>query len=278
MIVYKLYILCFLGIFILNGCQSNEHDPLEVVAKAGNQYLTKDMVGNLIPENISDEEKDLFVKNLIDKWIERQLLSQYAIREGIELTSEDEWQLEKMRMEILTTKLLNKKIKRDIPVTDKEIEDYYEKNQDQFQREKDEVHLVYLFQEKLDKAIVKEIKQSKLLLDVIKKNFLEGQGNQLNESNGDLGYVPLKTLRSEFRWAIRGKKTGIIYGPVKTKEGYHYLQVLDRQPAESIRSLDLIHDEIVALVQIEKREQLINNLKENTLKDLPVETFYNNVD
>lgn len=272
-----LLFLLLSGIIVFSGCRQKGPEPSEIVAKVGNSYLTVEMVNNLVPENISDQEKFRYKKSLVDRWIERQMMAQQAEIEGIELSPEDNWKLENMKADILATKLLEKKVRKNIPVTDKEIEDYYEKNKDQFRREKDEVYLVHLFLEKLDKAIVREIKQSKMLMDVIQKNFLEGQANRLVEPNGDLGYVAVSDLNSKFRWAIRGKKTGIIYGPIRTKYGYHFLQVLDRQPAESIRSLELVRDEIIKTIRIEKRQQMIKNLKESIKKELPIETFYTNL-
>ncbi len=107
---------------------------------------------------------------------------------------------------------------------------------------------------------------------------MDRQITRVVEPNGDLGYVEVDKLRPELRRAIRGTKTGIIYGPIRTEEGYHFIQVLDRKPANSFRSLDLVRSEIVDLLKIEKKQQMIKNYKEQIKKNFQVETFLGNIE
>lgn len=267
----------FLILLIVIGCQNKRPDPRKVVARVGNEYLTREIIIELIPENITEEERDIFQKNLVERWIEKQILRQAALDEGIEFSQRDTWQLENLKLDIFAQKLFNSKISATETVTDKEIEDYYSANQGSFTRDKDEVHIVHLFLEKLDRTIRNEITKSNSLQDVIEKNFLMQQINNIVEPNGDLGFVEVSSLRSVFSRAIRGRKTGIIYGPIKTSDGYHYLQVLDRKEAGSVRELDLVQDEIIKQIKIEKRQQKIRSLKEQLKKDADFETFYTNL-
>lgn len=266
------------GTFQFLGCQKDQPDPLEVVARVGNQYLTRETVNSLVPSTISDEDRDLLIKNLVEKWIERQVMAQTAENEGIELAPNDAWHIESVELEMYAKELLRKKIPDNFTITDKEIEDYYDSNKSSFARKNDEVHIVHLYLEKLDRAITTEIKQSNSLIDVIQKNFLDRQISRVVEPNGDLGYVEVDMLRPKLKSGIRGTKTGIIYGPIKTDEGYHFLQVLDRKSANSIRSLDLVRAEIIDLLKIEKREQMIRSYKEKIKKDFQIETFYANIE
>lgn len=260
------------------GCQKAQPDPLEIVARVGNQYLTRETISSLLPSTLSGEDRDLLIKNLVEKWIERQVMAQTAKNEGIELAPNDTWHVKSVELEMYAKELLKKKIPENFTITDKEIEDYYNLNKSRFARKNDEVHIVHLYLEKLDRAIVTEIKQSNSLLDVIQKNFLDRQISRVVEPNGDLGYEEVSILRPELRNGIRGTKTGIIYGPIKTDEGYHFLQVLDRKPADSIRSLDLVRGEIIDLLKIEKRDQMIKSYKEKIRKDFQIETFYANIE
>lgn len=231
----------------------------------------------LIPENLNAEDRKFFMKRVIEQWIDNQTLARKARQEGIELSTRDQWQLNNLETDMLATKYLDSKIKVNFMPTDKDIEDYYNANQEQFKRRYDEVHLIHVYFEQLDKTIQGEIRQSKSLLDVIKKNYLDRQINRVMEPNGDLGYVPEDQIRDKFRQAIRGTKTGVIYGPIRADDGYHYLQVLDRQPAGSIRDLDLVRDEITTYLRVAKRHQAIKLLKEETRKEFSVETFYDNI-
>jgi hypothetical protein len=260
------------------GCQKNQPDPVEIVARVGDQYLTRETMDSLVPPETPSENRDLVIKNLVEKWIDRQVMAQTARKEGIELAPNDAWQIESVKLEMYAKELLKSKIPENFNITDKEVEDYYDSNKSQFARKRDEVHIVHLFLEKLDRAITSEIKQSNSLMDVMQKNFLDRQISRVVEPNGDLGYVEVDLLRSELRNGIRGTKTGTIYGPMKTDEGYHFIQVLDRKPANSIRRLALVRTEIYDLLRIEKRQQMVRSYKEKIKKDFQIETFYANVE
>jgi parvulin-like peptidyl-prolyl isomerase len=272
----KLAVSFLLTILLLVGCKGTAPQR-DIVAKVDDVYLTRDIVMTLIPENLNAEDRKFFMKRVIEQWIDNQTLARKARQEGIELSTKDQWQLNNLETDMLATKYLDSKIKVNFMPTDKDIEDYYNANQEQFKRRYDEVHLIHVYFEQLDKTIQGEIRQSKSLLDVIKKNYLDRQINRVMEPNGDLGYVPEDQIRDKFRQAIRGTKTGVIYGPIRADDGYHYLQVLDRQPAGSIRDLDLVRDEITTYLRVAKRHQAIKLLKEETRKEFSVETFYDNI-
>jgi parvulin-like peptidyl-prolyl isomerase len=60
-------------------------------------------------------------------------------------------------------------------------------------------------------------------------------------------------------------KTGNISGPIKTRYGYHYIQLLDKQKKGTIKELDIVRNEIIIRLQLTKRNEEIDKLK-NTLR------------
>lgn len=266
------------GLLWLAGCNGSAPKPNEIIARVGENYLTREVLQALVPKNIDEAQREVFMKRQVEQWIDNQILAEKAREEGFSLAAEDRWKINNLEAEILAAKYLDDKLKTQLPVTDKEVEDYYNAHQDEFVRSEDEVHLVHLYSEQNDNAIFQEIRQSQSLLEVIKKNLLDQrQLTYVTEPNGDLGYVPLSRLDEQFQKAIRGNKTGLIYGPIRANEGYHFLQVLDRQPAGSTRAMELVENDIQLKLQIARRFQKIRLLKENLRKDFPVETFYENI-
>ena len=72
---------------------------------------------------------------------------------------------------------------------------------------------------------------------------------------------------------IKSGSTGRIYGPIKLEKGYYYFQMMDKQPAGSHRSLDLVRDQIrFRLTQI-KREKLAEELGEELRERFTIEVF-----
>ncbi|RMF57121.1 MAG: hypothetical protein D6748_11890 [Calditrichaeota bacterium] len=275
--ITKLLLIIMSGLLILSGCQRNQHNPTEIVARVGDAYLTRDVVLHFLPKDIDAQQKKFFIRRIVEQWIDNQILAQKALQEGYTLSELDQWKLENLKVELLAAQFISSKTQQHFTVTDREIEEYYQNHQEEFRRDYDEVHLVHLFLEELDNTLVKEIRDSKSLIEVIQKNYLDQRVTPVLEPNGDLGYVIKDRLRPEFKRAIRGTKTGLIYGPIRTKDGYHYLQVLDRQPAGSIRTLDLVKDDIRLRLEAQKRHEYIKMLKESLRKDFTVETFYENI-
>ncbi|MCK5453461.1 MAG: peptidyl-prolyl cis-trans isomerase [Calditrichia bacterium] len=270
---YLFFIFLLVVPFLMLNCQNNSVPAIEIVAKAGNQYLTRDELLNWMPQDIPEEQKEILSRQYIDRWVQKTVLALTAKDDGLSLTPYEKWSLESLQKEMLAQKYLNSKLPKEIIITDQEISTYYDEKKEQFIRSEDEVHLVQLFLENLDRAIAEEIRQQQSLLEVIKKNYLDTQINRIVEKNGDLGYVPVKNLRKEIARTVRNGQTGRIYGPINIEKGYYYFQMMDRQKAGSYRSLDLVQGEIrLRLVSI-KREKLAEDLSEKLKNKYTVEIF-----
>ena len=274
---YQSFLIGLIAALSLFQCQGDRPPEEEIIARVGDAYLTRSVIQNLTPDNIEGENRTFFIRQVVEQWIENQILAQTAAKDGIRFSDLEQWQVDKLKSEILANKFIATRLPYDIKVTDKEAESYYNENKDQFRRNHNEVHLIHLYFKELDQAVVKEIKQTSTLTDVIKKNYFNLQVNQIIERNGDLGYLPERQLRLEFQKAIKGEKTGGIYGPIKTGDGFHFLQVMDRQPAGSTRKLSLVRPEIVERLTVLKRIQMTRELKDESRKNIEVETFYNNI-
>ncbi len=270
------FIIWGLLLALLWGCQNNRPRPEDIVAQVGDAYLTRQTLKAIIPEQLPEETRQVYLRKLVDDWIKTQLLAQEAVRSGIDLTPRDKWSLESLQRQLLGEALLANQVPTDFQIPEKEIRAYYETYKDEFKRDKEEVHLVHLFLEKRDRAIEKEIRETKDLLKVIQKNFLDQRITPLMEKNGDLGYLSAENLKKPFRRYIKRAKVGDIIGPIRSDKGYHFFQVLDRQPKGSYKSLDLVRDEIEARLKIEHRNQLIKDLIEKLRRNANVQVYFEN--
>ncbi|MGH1364282.1 MAG: peptidyl-prolyl cis-trans isomerase [Calditrichia bacterium] len=271
-------LLFFLLTVLLSSCLNSNQQNTNLIARVGEEELTREILLPLIPKDISKEDREFFVKQLVESWIENQLLVQQAREDGFQLSTKEKWQVNKLKKELLATQFLQNRLQNSFQIPDDEILSFYEKNKDHYRRSQNEVHLQHLFFEKLDKAIVDEIKQSGSLAQVIEKNNYLGQKNDvILEANGDLGFLAISELRSEFRKAIEKNKKSGIFGPIKTRDGHHYLQVISRKEKGSVRDVELVKGEIIAHLRMQKRQESIKRLREELQKKYPVETFYDNV-
>ena len=269
--------LLLILVLALFRCQNEKVPHIEIVAKVGDQMLTRSELSNWMPPNLPEDQKEVVARKYINRWIKNTVLSLSARKEGIMLTPYEEWTVENLRREMLADKYLENKLPREIIVTEEAITNYYDENKDEFIRDEDEVHLVQLFLENLDKAIASEIRQSKSLLEVIQKNYLDAQISRLMEKNGDLGYVPISNLRKQIARRVKIGRTGKIYGPISLESGYYYFQMMDKQPKGSYRSLDLVREDIRLRLLVVKRQELAGKISKELIPNYSVETYLEHI-
>jgi hypothetical protein len=269
----RFIVLAVMVFIILLNCRNSSVPSIEVVAKVEGENLSREDLLRWIPSNIPDDQKAILSRQYIDRWVQKTVLAQAAKAEGITLSEYENWSLDFLQKEMLSQKYLTAKLPRDIIITDQEISTYYDQNVQQFLRNEDEVHLVQLYLDNRDRAIDEEIKEQGNLLEVIKKNYLDSQPRRSVEKNGDLGYVPINSLKKEIARLVRSGNTGRIYGPIKIEQGYYYFQMMDKQSGGSYRSLDLVEEEIRLRLIAMRREKLTEELAQKLLEKSNVKIF-----
>ncbi|MEJ2535443.1 MAG: peptidyl-prolyl cis-trans isomerase [Calditrichia bacterium] len=276
-LLLNIFLFLLTLVILFAGCQSKSIPDIEIIAKVGDQYLTRDQLLKWMPPNLPEEQKVIVARQYIDRWVQKTSMAITAEKEGVELSPYEDWSIENLKKEMLVQRYIDAKLPRDIIITDEEISNYYDKNKDEFIRDQNEVHLVQLYLENLDKAIAEEIRELKSLQEVIQKNFLENQVNRMVEKNGDLGYVPEENLRPEIQRIVRTGSTGKIYGPIKIESGYYYFQMMDKQKAGSYRSLDLMKDDIRTRLISIKREKLSEDLAKKIAEKMDIEVHMEHI-
>lgn len=276
-LLLSIFLFLLTLVILFAGCQSKSIPDIEIIAKVGDQYLTRDQLLKWMPPNLPEEQKAIVARQYIDRWVQKTSMAITAEKEGVELSPYEDWSIENLKKEMLVQRYIDAKLPRDIIITDEEISNYYDKNKDEFIRDQNEVHLVQLYLENLDKAIAEEIRELKSLQEVIQKNFLENQVNRMVEKNGDLGYVPEENLRPEIQRIVRTGSTGKIYGPIKIESGYYYFQMMDKQKAGSYRSLDLMKDDIRTRLISIKREKLSEDLAKKIAEKMDIEVHMEHI-
>ena len=119
---------------LLAGCQETEVKD-SVIAKVGENYLTFDELRQSIPDNLAAEDSTELASNLIQTWVNRELMfsqAKYNLS-GVETDIED--RVEKYRKELYIFAYESEQVnqKLDTVVTEKEIAQFYDENQEMFQ-------------------------------------------------------------------------------------------------------------------------------------------------
>jgi peptidyl-prolyl cis-trans isomerase C len=270
----KKSLITILVILIGNGffsCSKEEELKTDVIAQVNLAKMTMKDLDLAVPQTVSNEIGIALKRKLIEKWIEDEIFYQAALKEGLTLSETEIQQVENYRRSLLVEKYLDKYINMNYKPLDQDIENYYNRHRQEFVWKEECAHLIHLVLDTDDQTLKEEISKSTNLLEVIKNNFLDQQ-SQAGRPCGDLGYVKLSELPPRLVQTIRQVQTGAIRGPIKTDFGYHYIQVLDIQPAGAQQELDVVKDEIIMRLKIEQRIKEIDKLKQTLLPTFTIQT------
>ena len=242
-----------------------------MVAQVNEAQITNAELEAAIPEGSSPEVKLALKRNLMEKWIEEEIFYQVALEEGLSLSEQEMLLVKNYEKRLLVQKYIDMRLSHNYRILDQEVEDYYNKHQREFVWDDETVHIIHLVLDNDDSAIKSEIRQSKDLMEVIKKNFFDQQSTP-ERPIGDLGYQKLSEFPNTIQRRIRNLKPGNISGPLKTNYGYHYIQLLDYQKKGAIKELDLARDEIYMRLQFLNRNEEIKNIKQSLRSGFTIQT------
>jgi len=256
---------------LITGCTNKSNSKGNVVAQVNEAQITNIELEAAIPEGSSPEVKLALKRNLMEKWIEEEIFYQVALEEGLSLSEQEMLLVKNYEKRLLVQKYIDTRLSYNYRILDQEVEDYYNKHQREFIWDDETVHIIHLVLENDDSAIKSEIRQSKDLMEVIKKNFFDQQSTP-ERPIGDLGYQKLSEFPNTIQRRIRNLKTGNISGPIKTNYGYHYIQLLDYQKKGAIKEIDLARDEIYMRLQFLNRNEEIKNIKQSLRSGFTIQT------
>lgn len=258
------------------SCTKNHELPPDLVAQVNDAYLIKENLNNRVPAGLDEDTQLSMKKMLIKQWVEDEIVYQSALKEGIQLSENDLFLVENFKKSIIIQRFLDDKLNKNFRIPEKDIEDYYDDNQKEFVRKKDEAHIIHLFIENRDKAIFDEISQTKNLQEIINKYYFDTRST-FESPNGDLGYVEIESLPDFIQKSIKRQRTGTISDPLQSKEGYHFVQVMDKQNAGSQIDIELAKDEIERRLKWQRRGQEMERLISELREKFQVQTYLSKV-
>lgn len=281
---------------------SRNYSDNKVIATVGDVKITeKELKNRMEPifymngkTKMTDEEIDYYEQNMIDYITTTEMLYQQGVKDKIKVDKEaldtqynslmstisqtfqmdeatylKEFGLTKeevkksLEKEVIATKEIEKKSE----VSDKEVEEYYNKNKKEF----DEIRASHILIKNvddsgktLDEAKLKE--NEKLAKDILKK-ALEGENFEdlakkysedgSAQNGGDLGFFGKGKMVAEFeKAAFKLNKGEICPEVVKTQYGYHIIKKTD----EKSQSYDDVKDSLKEQLVLDKQNKLIEKL------------------
>jgi len=268
----KLKLLIILPLILLSFyCQPEKDKDTNVIAQVNDAFVTLEELESKIPEGTSEEIKLALMRQFMEQWVEEEIFYQSAQNENLEYTSTEQILIKDFKRRLLIQSFIETKINKNYRILDKEIEDYYKQNKEEFIWNEDNVHIIHLVIENRENKIFAEIRKSTDLLEIIKSYYFDMQSTSARPI-GDLGYVKLSDLPEQLIKKVKELSTGTISRPVKLTDGYHFIQLLDYQKKGSAKNLHVVEDEIRLRLNIVKRKQELSKLKRELQANFEIQT------
>jgi peptidyl-prolyl cis-trans isomerase C len=205
--------------------------------------------------------------DIINNFSARMLAIENAEKNFDQLAEKYSDIIEDSRRRVVIKKLLDDKI-GSITLTDKEIEEYYNKNLAQFSAPAQmNAHHILVKEEDEAKKILAQLKEDPEKFEAIAREKSTCPSGK--SSGGDLGMFGEGQMVPEFDKACKEAEIGKIIGPVKTQFGYHIIRVNERQEAGT-KKLEEVKDKIRDTLLPEKQKEAFTKLVDEVKKEFNV--------
>ena len=249
--------------FLFWGCG---HQEETVIASVNGTKLTLEDLYAEVPEEYLDSITGEQKRQFLDRWINAELLYQEALRQGLQRDPTIKEEIREAERTILIADLIQRELDRRIMVTDEEALAYYQGHVEDYTRGTDEVRASQILVATFEEAsrIRNEIEAGGDFARLAKEHSVDPSAQQ----GGDLGFFARQDVLSEIAKFAFSSSSGTLSPPIKTEFGYHLLTITNSKKAGTVRSFELVRDEIIGQFSMAKERQeldkLLQELRENS--------------
>lgn len=279
----KLFMLLLLPLLLI-GCRSQEPTASPVLLRVDNRALTLEQFRQEFEKSLpsgqklSSEERKEFERAFLAQIIDRELALAEADRLGIRLKPEElekavtiirreypqgefevmlsernltlaDWRRD-LQTSLLMEKIIQQAVYAGIEVDPAEIEEFYKKNKDDFDRPSQvRARQIVVSSEEEGKQVLELLRQGEAFAEVARKHSLSPDAEQ----GGDLGFFARGEMPEEFDKTVFSLPVGRISDLIKSEYGFHVFLVEEKRKAHRL-NLDEARDEIHRLLRSEKEK------------------------
>jgi peptidyl-prolyl cis-trans isomerase C len=236
-LVRKTILAAALGVALVTPAAAQEEDKTVAIVgdheiKVSEVRMAKDDILGQLP----DLPPKLRYPFVVESLIERHLLAQLAVKEGVAGTDEYKRRLSLYQAKALRDAYFFQVIRP--MVTDEEVKAAYDAEAAKVaETERVRARHILVGSEKEAKDVLAKIGAGEKFEDLAKQYSLDGS----KDYGGDLGYFTAPEMVPDFSKAAFALKVGEVSQPVKTNFGWHIIKLEDRkmgaaQPFDQVKS------------------------------------------
>ncbi len=185
----KISVFLTLIFFVATGCSKNEKSD-KFVAKVNDAVLTEEQINRALSEKRnSGKNRSEFIQN----WIEKEILYQEALKNGILDGNEFKTIIEQSKKELAASLYINKFLDQENTTpTEEEIQQYYESCKDDFKLNDDLFRVNIIYMNDFDRAV-----------QFRNKAIETSWKNALNSSQNSSSIISVEQDRQIFRYQFQ---------------------------------------------------------------------------
>ncbi len=258
----KLNNLIIITFLIISACSSHE-DSNPILAKIDGEpiYLNDFMHKyNAFLQTTGIEDNLLFRAKFLDGDIDREILLEKAASMDVLALPQIQKEVRIIKNQIMLNHFNEKEIFDKIAIQDSDL-------RAAFQQSKTQIHARHLFSKFIEGAnqLKQKLENGESFESLAELVF---QDSVLNSNGGDIGYFTFNEMDPNFEVAAFSLKDGEISAPVKTKNGYSIIQVIDRwiEPLITEQDYQLHKEGFVQILKSRKRRNAVTEYTQS-IKD-----------
>ena len=271
----------FLSITLLIGlfsCSSfDEETNDKVVARVEGKLLMASDIKEIVPNNVSFKDSTLFIDNYIQNWVKDNLILNKAELNLLENQKDVKKQLEDYRRSLIVYAYEKELIKQrlDTIVLESEVQDFYEKNSQNFELRDDIVKVLYLKVNKKAPQLKKIRKLYKYKKETDKEKLIELAHQYAEKFHlNDNQWILFDELKSEvpvFVSQTEGFLKNIKNIEVEDSLSIYFVHIKDYKLKKDVAPLSFEANNIKNIILNKRKLSLINKIR----SELYEEAFIN---
>lgn len=257
-------ILMSSAVFILCACNPTDHSKaavsskVSIAATVNGTVISDKRVDMLAKQRHGQPDNPGMRKEIIEQLSMQLILSQEAIKKGLDKTPEVKDQIDLTQQSILANAFVQDYLKNS-PASDDMLKAEYEKIKGQIAGNEYKARHILVEKETEAKDIIAKLTKNAKAFESLAKEKSKDAGSKAN--GGDLGWFDPRSMVPEFGAAVakltKGKFTE---EPVKSQFGYHVILLEDSRP-KTAPPLDQIKPALQQQVQQQNLRKLFDDLK-----------------
>lgn len=170
-----------------------------------------------------------------------------------------------------------KSLTKNLKITDKQIEDYYNKNKDQFTEQPTKMHLAHILVKTEDEAKkVKKRLDSGESFDKVAKEVSQDTSNK--DKGGDLGEISINDTNydAQFMTGAKALKEGQISDPIQSSFGWHIIKCI-KKTEYPLKKLSKVQSQIKSQLENDEKTKIVSQKTSEWKKAAKIEKKEKNI-